>query len=263
MSKIEHELEGVKRTRGLHRKNRRDVPYPIIALVGYTNAGKSTLFNTLTKAHVIAEDMLFATLDPTLRKLVLPKGIEAIMSDTVGFISDLPTMLVSAFRATLEEVLAADIILHVRDIAHPETDAQSADVETILKELGINPEADERLLQVWNKADLLDENALLAAQNLAQRLSPSAKPLIVSALTGQGIDNLCQNLEERLTRGRMTFDIKLDPANGEGLSWLYANTEVLDRETDEDGATTMTVRVAAERIERVRRRFFQIAEEAI
>lgn len=263
MSKIERELEGVKRTRGLHRKNRRDVPYPIVALVGYTNAGKSTLFNTLTKSQVFAEDMLFATLDPTLRRLKLPKGCEAIVSDTVGFISDLPTMLVSAFRATLEEVLSADVILHVRDIAHPETDAQSADVENILKELGIDPASDERLLQVWNKADLLDEDTLLAAQNLAQRLSPSAKPMIVSALTGQGTGELCQALEERLTRGRAIFDIKVDAANGEGLSWLYANTEVLERESDEDGATYITVRVPSERVGPMRRRFFKAEQEAI
>ena len=157
MVRIEADLEKVKTTRALHRKTRRDVPYPIVALVGYTNAGKSTLFNRLTRASVQAEDMLFATLDPTLRNLTLPHGARILLSDTVGFISDLPTMLVSAFRATLEEVLEADVILHVRDISHEDADAQSADVETILRELGIDPDDHRRLLEVWNKLDLLDE----------------------------------------------------------------------------------------------------------
>ena len=165
MTRIKQELESVKRTRGLHRKTRRAVPYPIIALVGYTNAGKSTLFNKLTNAGVAAVDMLFATLDPTLRKVTLPHGGQVILSDTVGFISDLPTMLVKAFRATLEEVLEADLILHVRDIAHEDSDAQRDDVEAILRDLGIDAANDHRRMEIWNKSDLLDDLALASARD--------------------------------------------------------------------------------------------------
>src|SRR5262249_27279533 len=153
--RIERELEKVRRTRGLHRENRRRVPYPIVALVGYTNAGKSTLFNALTKASVRAEDLLFATLDPTLRAVDLPSGTRVIVSDTVGFISDLPTMLIAAFRATLEEVTEADIVVHVRDGAHEDTAAQAEDVAGILRQLGIDPEDHRRVVEVWNKVDLL------------------------------------------------------------------------------------------------------------
>ncbi|HYP58686.1 MAG TPA: GTPase HflX [Beijerinckia sp.] len=256
MTRIEHELDGVKRTRGLHRKSRRDVPYPIVALVGYTNAGKSTLFNRLTRADVLAENMLFATLDPTLRSLALPHGGNIILSDTVGFISDLPTMLVSAFRATLEEVLEADVILHVRDIAHEDAEAQCEDVETILTELGVNPADDRRLLEVWNKADLLDEDGRAAAWNSARRRAANARPIIVSALTGEGLEELGAALEARLAVGRVLFDIALDPANGQGLHWLYENTEVMQRSAEEDGTLHLTVRVAPERAEPVRRKFF-------
>ncbi|WP_036257434.1 GTPase HflX [Methylocapsa aurea] len=259
MTKIEHELEGVKRTRGLHRKSRRTTPYPIVALVGYTNAGKSTLFNRLTQADVLAENMLFATLDPTLRSLKLPHGFEIILSDTVGFISELPTMLVSAFRATLEEVLEADIILHVRDIAHEDAEAQLADVEAILSDLGIDMAGDRRLMEVWNKADLLDEDSLAAARNGALRKSANAKPIIVSALTGQGLDDLRDAIEARLATGRVVFEIALDPVNGKGLNWLYENTEVMRKSTAADGAVHVTVRVAPERAEPVRRRFLRSA----
>ena len=160
MRRIEHDLDKVKRTRGLHRKTRRDVPYPVVALVGYTNAGKSTLFNRLTKAEVLAQDMLFATLDPTLRQIRLPHGGRVLLSDTVGFISDLPTMLVSAFRATLEEVTLADVVLHVRDVSHEDSEAQAKDVEAILDELGLKGEAEGRILEVWNKIDALDPERL-------------------------------------------------------------------------------------------------------
>ncbi|WOJ89410.1 GTPase HflX [Methylocapsa polymorpha] len=261
MSRIEHELDGVKRTRGLHRKSRRTVPYPIVALVGYTNAGKSTLFNRLTQADVLAENMLFATLDPTLRGVTLPHGGEMILSDTVGFISDLPTMLVSAFRATLEEVLEADVILHVRDIAHEDAEAQLADVESILTDLGVDPSDDRRLMEVWNKADLLDEDRLAATRNGARRRPANAAPIIVSALTGQGIDELGAAIEARLAIGRIVFDIALDPVNGQGLNWLYENTEVMRKSTAADGAVHLTVRVAPERAEPVRRRFFPAAVE--
>jgi GTP-binding protein HflX len=259
MTKIERELDGVKRTRGLHRKSRSAVPFPIVALVGYTNAGKSTLFNRLTRAEVLAADMLFATLDPTLRSVSLAHGGEIILSDTVGFISDLPTMLVSAFRATLEEVLEADLILHVRDIAHEDAEAQLADVEAILGDLGVDP-GDCRLMEVWNKADLLDADGLAAAENAARRRTAldgdDRQPIIVSALRGQGLDELRDQIESRLSAGRLLFDIALQPDNGEGLHWLHENTEVMLKTTDADGALHLRVRVAPERAEPVRRRFF-------
>ncbi len=186
--RIETELEKVKKRRKLHRDSRARVPYPIAALVGYTNAGKSTLFNRLTKASVLEADMLFATLDPTLRAVALPSGLKIIVSDTVGFISDLPTMLVAAFRATLEEVIEADVILHVRDASHADTDAQSHDVEEVLRALGIEIEQDERLIEVWNKIDRLDAESRVALANLAERTD--RKPVLVSALIGEGIDAL-------------------------------------------------------------------------
>ena len=264
MTKIERELDGVKRTRGLHRKSRSAVPFPIVALVGYTNAGKSTLFNRLTRAEVLAADMLFATLDPTLRSVSLAHGGEIILSDTVGFISELPTMLVSAFRATLEEVLEADLILHVRDIAHEDAEAQLADVEAILGDLGVDP-GDRRLMEVWNKADLLDADGLAAAENAARRRTAPGgedrQPIILSALTGQGLEELRDQIESRLSAGRLLFDIALQPDNGEGLHWLHENTEVMLKSTDADGALHLRVRVAPERAEPVRRRFFTPAVE--
>ena len=171
IAKIERELEGVKKTRKLHRDSRKRVPYPIVALVGYTNAGKSTLFNRLTRAAVLEADMLFATLDPTLRSIALPHGAKAILSDTVGFISDLPTMLVAAFRATLEEVIEADVILHVRDATHEDTAAQAHDVEDVLRALDIDPDDHARLIEVWNKIDRLDADARAQLENVAARRS--------------------------------------------------------------------------------------------
>jgi GTP-binding protein HflX len=253
MTRIERDLEGVKRTRGLHRRSRRAVPHPIVALVGYTNAGKSSLFNRLTEAGVVAEDMLFATLDPTLRGVALPHGGRIILSDTVGFISDLPTTLIKAFRATLEEVLEADVILHIHDIAHEDAEAQHVDVEAILAGLGIDPANDRRLMEVWNKCDLLGEAALTARRG-AQRFS-HGNPVIVSALTGQGLEDLRATIETRLARGRIIFDIALDPANGAGLHWLHENTEVMRKSTAADGAIHVRVRVASERAEPVRRKF--------
>lgn len=258
MRAIEHDLEKVKRTRSLHRKSRRDVPYPVVALVGYTNAGKSTLFNRLTHADVVAADMLFATLDPTLRRVELPHGSDIILSDTVGFISNLPTMLVSAFRATLEEVLAADLIIHVRDLAHADMEAQLADVELVLAELGINLADDARVIEVWNKADLLDEESLATAWNHSRNRSADRRPLIVSALTGQGIVELRFELETRLAAEKICLDIELDPADGASFSWLHANTEVMRKDVRGDGTISLTVRVIPARAQAVRQRFLAL-----
>jgi GTPase len=198
--------------------------------------------------------MLFATLDPTLRSIDLPHGTRIIMSDTVGFISDLPTTLVAAFRATLEEVLEADIILHVRDISHGDTEAQAEDVTAILKELGVDPDG-ARIIEVWNKIDALDEASAARLREVAKR--EKRNPVVVSALTGEGVDVLLDEIGGRLSAGRSTIDVAVDPADGEGLHWLYEHTEVLNRADSEDGSLKLTVRVAPERAEGVRRRFGQ------
>jgi GTPase len=252
MVRIERELEGVKRRRALQRSSRSAVPFPIVALVGYTNAGKSTLFNRLTHADVVATDTLFATLDPTIRLIKLPHGGSAVLSDTVGFISDLPTTLVSAFRATLEEVVSADVIVHVRDISHSDSDAQGRDVDTILAEIGVSDRAD-RVIEVWNKVDLLDADARVA---LALEQEQEAAPLGISAATGEGIDLLLTAIEDRLARGRFEIELTLDSCDGQGLHWLYEHAEVMSRR-DEEGGVRLTVRVPPEQIERVKRRFLR------
>jgi GTP-binding protein HflX len=262
MMRIERDLASVKRTRNLHRKTRRAVPFPIVALVGYTNAGKSTLFNRLTKAGVVAEDMLFATLDPTLRAVRLPNGSKVILSDTVGFVSDLPTMLVEAFRATLEEVIEADVILHVRDIAHEDTDAQNSDVNAVLAELGIDSVANaasgakkQRIFEVWNKVDLLERDQQIALLNAAERQPRQSRPMIVSALTGQGVDDLLVALEADFTAEHKVFDLCIEAADGRGLHWIYENSEVVARRELNDETICLTIRASPERAEAVRRKF--------
>ncbi len=242
ISKIESELKKVQATRRLHRAGRQRVPYRVVALVGYTNAGKSTLFNRLTRADVQAADMLFATLDPTLRALTLPHGGKAMLSDTVGFISDLPTMLVAAFRATLEEVIEADVILHVRDISHEDAEAQQHDVEGVLRQLGIDPDGGQRILEVWNKIDRFDEDGRINLMNIAARRPPEQPCFPVSAETGEGLDALLAAIEDRLATTRVTLDLTIDPSDGAGISWLHRNAEVLDKHL-ENGRFAMTVRV--------------------
>jgi GTP-binding protein HflX len=255
IARIENDLEKVKRTRKLHRDSRRRVPYPIVALVGYTNAGKSTLFNQITQARVLSADMLFATLDPTMRAIALPHGAKIILSDTVGFISDLPTTLVAAFRATLEEVIEADVILHVRDMSHEDSEAQSHDVDDVLRQLGIGPEQGARLLEVWNKIDRLDAAERERLRNLGERQPQGRRPVLVSALGGEGIDQLTAAIEQRLSESRIVLELLLDPADGAGVSWLHRHTEVLAKSLLDDDHLAMTVRADPANAERARAKF--------
>lgn len=247
--RIKKDLEDVKRTRALHRQARKRVPYPVVALVGYTNAGKSTLFNRVTRASVMAADLLFATLDPTMRRVKLPTGREIILSDTVGFISDLPTELVAAFRATLEEVLEADVVLHVRDVAHAETDGQKSDVEGVLKGLGLSHEVTDNMFEILNKIDLLDDDAGEAVLAQAAR-DPRLMP--ISAVTGAGIDDLLAAVDKRLSAQRVIETYQLRHDEGAAMAWLHAHGEVLSRRDDDD-FVELTVRLAPEDVQRFAR----------
>lgn len=252
ITKIKAELEGVKRTRGLQRRQRKRVPFPVIALVGYTNAGKSTLFNRLTQSEVLAKDLLFATLDPTMRGLKLPGGTKVILSDTVGFIADLPVELVAAFRATLEEVLEADVIAHVRDAAHEESEAQKADVLKVLADLGVEQEHERPFIEILNKIDLLDPDS--RAGMLARNGTRAGAPIAVSALTGEGANPLLARFEAAVTRDNIVLRLTLDSADGEGLAWAYRHGRVLKRR-DRSATIELTLSADPQAAEQLEGRF--------
>jgi len=253
INKLERDLAKVKKTRDLHRSKRKKVPHPVVALVGYTNAGKSTLFNLLTGSDVMAKDLLFATLDPTLRQLNLPQGTRVILSDTVGFVSNLPTHLVAAFRATLEEVLEAELILHVRDIAHEDSDAQSKDVYSVLAQLGVEEDGRKKVIEVWNKTDLLDPEALETMQEIRTEMP---QQMLVSAITGAGTDELLAKVESIIADSDNVFDITLSVDKLGRLPWIYQNAHIIERKDLETGAVFMKLRAGRE----VRTELKQIAK---
>jgi len=259
IARLKADLENVRRTRGLHRAARARVPFPVVALVGYTNAGKSTLFNRLTRAEVRAEDVLFATLDPTMRGVELPSGRKIILSDTVGFVSDLPTDLVAAFRATLEEVLAADLVIHVRDIAHDDSEAQKTDVEEVLRDLGIETEGQNNLMEALNKTDLLDPAERAAVFARAARNPDLAA---VSALTGEGMDALLEAIDRRLAASRRVYRYRLGPADGAAIAWLYDHGEVIERVEADDGGVRLTVSLEPVNAERFGHQYGGVTELA-
>ena len=256
IARLRRDLEEVRRTRGLHRAQRKKIPFPLVALVGYTNAGKSSLFNRLTSADVLAKDMPFATLDPTLRSLELPSGANAMLSDTVGFISDLPHDLVAAFEATLEEVREADLLIHVRDIAHGESEAQKEDVETILEGLEAGEEVGQATLEVWNKVDLLaDEDREIIDIRLRTR-SPEEAPIIAaSAVSGEGVETITAAIDAAVMAGARLWEVSLAPQDGRARAWLHEHGDVVSESTDETGVTTLRARLGAMAAGRFEREF--------